>query len=405
MAEAQCGGFDFHLCGEGEVGKAVCGFEDEGVCGDEHDGFGDARAAGFEIAGVEEGGVIADAGDVEHGGAEDMAGREQADAEAICGLRDLKWQRVESCFGDAEARADDGGGGFGAECFFVSCEVIGVAVRDERPWFRVPRIEPEVAFGEVEPTLESHFNHLPGEFSGMVSTRNAESGCVLRGRFGNLLEDVCGVSRRAAMIFKACMMVACGMGLSAMAGEVVKPLDFPEKWTLPDAKAWAWEETDAGPVLALKRQSDFKSEVRRPRNLAWFGGRKWGAFRLTAEVRLDLFNEGNNDLCIAFGQVSETQFYYAHLGQTADGVHLHIHLVNDADRKPITKTRADSLPWEPERWHQLVLERDPAVGTIRVWFDGEEVLAAEDRTLGEGLIGLGSFDDLGSFRAVTVEEK
>jgi hypothetical protein len=39
-------------------------------------------------------------------------------------------------------------------------EVIGVAMRHERPWFRIPRVEPEVAFGQVKPALESHFDHL-----------------------------------------------------------------------------------------------------------------------------------------------------------------------------------------------------------------------------------------------------
>jgi hypothetical protein len=191
---------------------------------------------------------------------------------------------------------------------------------------------------------------------------------------------------------------------AAFGGEPVKPLDQPKNWLLPDPAAWAWEESDGQPVLRLRKQSDFQSDVRRPRNLAWYEPRTWGSFSLKTEVRLDLFNQGNNDVCIAFGQSSETRFYYAHLGQSADEVHLHIHLVDNADRKPITKTRVDTLPWEPKRWHKLVLQRDIEASTIRVWFDGVEVLSAKDRTLGEGRIGLGSFDDLGAFRALEVTE-
>lgn len=197
-------------------------------------------------------------------------------------------------------------------------------------------------------------------------------------------------------------ILAAGLMITSCAAEPVRPLNEPEKWHLPDAKAWAWEQADGQPALRLKQPSDFKSEVRRPRNLAWHDARAWGSFTLKAEVRLDVFNDGNNDLCIAFGQTSETRFYYAHLGETADGVHLHLHLVDNADRKAITKTRADSLPWEPGRWHQVVLERNGESGSIRVWFDGVEVLTAHDRTLGEGKIGLGSFDDLGTFRALEV---
>ena len=51
-------------------------------------------------------------------------------------------------------------------------------VRDERPWFRVPRIEPEVAFGEVKPALESHCDHLLASLAGASAhaTPNAADG-------------------------------------------------------------------------------------------------------------------------------------------------------------------------------------------------------------------------------------
>jgi len=205
------------------------------------------------------------------------------------------------------------------------------------------------------------------------------------------------------MIWKILIAVLIGPAVVAVA-EVVRPLESQDSWVLPDPQAWKWEDTEKGPALVLEKQSDFTSEVRRPRNLAWFDARKWGAFTLTAEVRLDLFNDGNNDLCIAFGQSSESRFYYAHLGQSADAVHLHLHLVEDADRRAITQKRAETLPWKPGHWHQVKLARDPAAGTILVWFDGVEVLSANDKTLGEGRIGLGSFDDLGAFRAVEVVE-
>ena len=50
----------------------------------------------------------------------------------------------------------------------------------------------------------------------------------------------------------------------------------------------------------------------------------------------------------------------------------------------------------------MKIVRNTADGTIKVWFDGAVVLSAEDKTLGKGAIGLGSFDDLGSFRNVNV---
>ncbi len=185
----------------------------------------------------------------------------------------------------------------------------------------------------------------------------------------------------------------------------VKPLLERGKWSFGDESAWEWTGEGEGSVLGLKKQSDFKPKVRSPFNLAWFEGGEWGSFTLTAEVRLDLFNKGNNDVCIAFGKKSDTEFYYAHLGEKADKVHLQLHLVNDADRLSITKTGAKTLPWKKGKWHKVKLVRDLDNGIITIWFDGEEVLGAEDKTLGKGKIGLGSFDDLGSFRNVGIVPK
>ena len=189
---------------------------------------------------------------------------------------------------------------------------------------------------------------------------------------------------------------------AASATAQVKPLLERGEWSFGDKSAWEWTGEGDETVLSLKKQSDFKPKVRSPFNLAWFEGGEWGSFTLTAEVRLDLFNGGNNDVCIAFGKEGETKFYYAHLGEKADKVHLQLHIVDDADRKQITKTGAKTLPWEEGKWHKVKLVRDLDAGTITVWFDGQEALSAEDKTLGKGKIGLGSFDDLGSFRNVEI---
>ncbi len=108
-------------------------------------------------------------------------------------------------------------------------------------------------------------------------------------------------------------------------------------------------------------------------------------------------------MCIAFGGRSESEFYYAHLGETADGVHLQLHVVNNADRKAITTTRAKTLPWKPDHWHHLKLRRDASSGCIKVWFEDQLVLEATDTTFAKGRIGLGSFDDLGAFRKVIIK--
>ncbi len=204
---------------------------------------------------------------------------------------------------------------------------------------------------------------------------------------------------------KACLSfllihLALGVCLSAAADTAQRPLLQRDHWQFEDPAAWEWQGDGAETTLVLKKPSQYKPKFRRPFNLAWFGGAEWDSFTLTCEARLDVFSKGNNDVCIAFGGVGDSEFYYAHLGEKADGVHLQLHVVNNADRKAITTKRAETLPWEPGHWHAIKLVRDAASGGIQVWFDGKLVLEASDKTFGKGRIGLGSFDDLGAFRNV-----
>ena len=196
------------------------------------------------------------------------------------------------------------------------------------------------------------------------------------------------------------MLLLCLMAATSSLAE--HPLQRRAQWQFEDPAAWEWQGEGETTTLVLKKPSQYKPKVRRPFNLAWFSEAEWGSFTLTCEARLDVFNKGNNDLCIAFAGVSDSEFYYAHLGETADGVHLQLHVVNQADRKAITTNRAKVLPWQPNHWHQIKLVRDASSGSIKVWFEDQVVLEASDKTFGKGRIGLGSFDDLGAFRKVVI---
>lgn len=184
----------------------------------------------------------------------------------------------------------------------------------------------------------------------------------------------------------------------------VRPLEKPEGWSFGDPAAWTWTKQDGTPVLTLHKQQDFKPKVRSPFNLAWYTAAEWQSFTLTVEARLTKFDAGNNDLCIAFGRQDDTRFYYAHLGEKADGVHHQLHLVDRADRRAITATRTEGTPWKPDTWHRLKVVRDARAGKISVYFDDmtKPVLTAEDKTLIRGWIGIGSFDDLGQFRNLEI---
>ena len=197
-------------------------------------------------------------------------------------------------------------------------------------------------------------------------------------------------------------LLAC---LASIHAETLRPLDDHSAWCFGDPSAWSWSKEDGATVLTLAKQSGFKPKVRSPFNLAWLKTTDWSSFTLMVEARLTKFDEGNNDLCLAFARQDESRFYYAHLGEKADEVHHQIHLVDHADRRKITATRTEGIPWKPGAWHKLKLVHDPATGSITVYFDdmARPVLTALDKTLDHGWIGLGSFDGLGQFRNLVIE--
>ena len=199
-------------------------------------------------------------------------------------------------------------------------------------------------------------------------------------------------------------LISCLLAVPHFAAEVIRPLDQPNAWQFGDSAAWTWSKDNGTSVLTLHQQQAFKPKVRSPFNLAWFTTTEWKSFTLTVEARLTKFDAGNNDLCIAFGRQDDTRFYYAHLGEKADGVHHQLHLVDHADRRAITATRTEGTPWKPDTWHRLKVVHDAAAGKISVYFDDmtKPVLTAEDKTLTHGWIGVGSFDDLGQFRNLEI---
>lgn len=206
---------------------------------------------------------------------------------------------------------------------------------------------------------------------------------------------------------KPFLLLVCCLVVPLFAAEPIRPLDTPEAWTFGDPAAWKWSREDGAAVLTLHRQQEFKPTVRSPFNLAWLKTVDWPSFTLTVEARLTKFDAGNNDLCIAFAREDETRFYYAHLGEKADGVHHQLHVVDRADRRAITATRTAGTPWEPGKWHRIKVVHDARAGKIGVYFDDltQPVLTAEDKTLTHGWIGLGSFDDLGQFRKLEIRRE
>jgi hypothetical protein len=106
-------------------------------------------------------------------------------------------------------------------------------------------------------------------------------------------------------------------------------------------------------------------------------------------------------MCIFFHFQDSTHFYYVHFAGTSDEVHNIIGLVDGSDRVKINAEPAGGSVFRltDREWHAFKVVSNAETGEIRAYLDDmtKPLLTARDRTLGHGLVGVGSFDDTGAF--------
>ena len=179
------------------------------------------------------------------------------------------------------------------------------------------------------------------------------------------------------------------------------------RFTFADPAAWKIERDalDDKPraVLSQFKQSDYKPPVRSPVNQAWINDLAVGPCVVEIRARSTAKPNPRRDVCVFLGGQDDRRFLYAHLSEAADASHHQIHLVNNADRAPITADRDAGVRWGDD-YHLITLQRD-AQGKITVAFDGKTVLSAQSRELPEGRIGFGTLDDTARFASITVWAK
>ncbi len=104
---------------------------------------------------------------------------------------------------------------------------------------------------------------------------------------------------------------------------------------------------------------------------------------------------------IVFHYQDPTHFYYAHFAAISDHVHNIIGLVNGKDRVKINREPpGQSTPrLKDVKFHDFKVTYDAKTGEIKAYLDDmtTPILTANDKTLGHGFVGVGSFDDTGSF--------
>ncbi len=107
------------------------------------------------------------------------------------------------------------------------------------------------------------------------------------------------------------------------------------------------------------------------------------------------------DMCIIFHFQDVTHFYYVHFSASSDEMHNVIAIVNGKDRVKINLEPPGKSIYRLTdlKFHDFKLTYDAATGEIKAYLDdlAKPILTAADKTLDHGLIGVGSFDDTGSF--------
>jgi hypothetical protein len=180
----------------------------------------------------------------------------------------------------------------------------------------------------------------------------------------------------------------------------LSPDRFETDWELDGNGGWRV----ADDVLRLETAGVPGGPIRRPAALAILRSDPLADVVMDVDVRstapadLDV-----RDVLLIFGYQSPSRFYYVHLSRRTDDVHNGIFVVDDADRRRIDDgTGVPRLT--DQTWHRVRLERDVATGRIRVYLDdgADPVLAATDRVILSGRVGVGSFDETGEFRSFEI---
>jgi hypothetical protein len=216
-----------------------------------------------------------------------------------------------------------------------------------------------------------------------------------------------GDSRRlvgAPLLFLLVLTLGChnadGSGLPFLVGYDFE--DGQEDGFLSKSDAsWQVTEEDGSLVYQLLAPGEFGA-VRAPAAWSVLQGFPVSSFSFTGRLKSHTDPDVVvRDLCVIFHYQDPTHFYYAHFAASSDEVHNIIGLVNGADRVKINREPAGESVFRltDSAWHDFKVTFVAATGEIEAFLDDMEtpILTASDSTLPQGLVGVGSFDDTGSF--------
>ena len=221
-----------------------------------------------------------------------------------------------------------------------------------------------------------------------------------RSRFRSLLGAVVIAALAAAVVFLPTGCRPNEPGLSLLA-----ECDFENGstagWQPNDPAHWRVVGDKESTVYELTAAGE-PGQVRAPTSWSLWTGHDVASFEFSGRVRCHTDPATKvRDMCVFFHYQDPEHFYYVHFAGSSDEVHNIIGLVDGADRVKINAEPAGTSVFRltDRGWHTFKVVCDAQSGEIRAYLDDmtEPILTARDRTLGHGLVGVGSFDDTGTF--------
>jgi hypothetical protein len=210
--------------------------------------------------------------------------------------------------------------------------------------------------------------------------------------------------RAGAFVLTACLVCArCGPAGPAFS--TLAESDFETGaaagWQPNDPDDWRVADDGGSKVYELTAAGE-PGAVRAPTSWSVWSGHDVTSFEFTGRVRCHTDPAtAVRDMCVFFHFQDPTHFYYVHFAGSSDEVHNIIGLVDGTDRvkinvEPVGKS---AFRLTDRAWHAFKVTGDARTGEIRAYLDdmAAPILTARDRTLGHGLVGVGSFDDTGAF--------
>jgi hypothetical protein len=190
--------------------------------------------------------------------------------------------------------------------------------------------------------------------------------------------------------------------------QIDQPFSQPEALAdLVFADPSDWRFTPAGGGALETFAASYLPPHRSPTTVAVLAGKRLGSFVLEVEI-METSNklaDPHRDFTILWDVQTPSRFYYAHISAKHDPTVAHnIHIVADADRRPITQQATSGYDWGVNTWKKLRVVRDADTGAMAVTdlATGTVLLTASDKRFADGFIGFGSVGDPGRIRNLRV---